>query len=216
MGQARPARPRTLVVFALAIAFVFVVAPSAAAQEVPADLRLDPSTRDSLRVMLAEARAAGLPADPLIRKLREGAARGVGGARIVPVVRAYLVALGSARAALGARATAEELDAGAAALRAGASPISLQRVRELRDPGRATVALVVLTDLLSRGIAEERAASALGETLRSDRTDAAALEMRAEIARSTPSRDPALATESLERFLRRLEDTRSRRPDRPR
>lgn len=189
------------------------IAPQLGAQDVPADLRLDAATRDSVRVILAEARSSGLATDPLLRKLREGAARGVSGTRIVGVVRAYLVALDGARSALGDGSSDEEIDAGAAALRAGASVAALRRVREVRDRGRATVALVVLTDLLSRGISVERATSALGETLRADRNDAAALEMRAEVARSTPSRDPVQATESLERFLRRLESMPPRRPD---
>lgn len=195
---------------AIAIAIAIVLASSLGAQDVPADVRLDRPTRDSLQAMLASAKEAGLPSLPLIRKIREGEARGADGARIVVVVRGYLRALDEGREALGTATSAEELDAAAAALRAGATVASLRAIRAQRASGRATVALVVLTDLLSRGITVERAAIAVGETLRADRYDATILAMRAEVARSSPSLDPDRASASLDRFLEELGRTSPR------
>src|SRR2546428_3155761 len=106
---------------------VLLIAVRAAAQ-IPRLDRLDPDTRAQVTAVVDWARLAGLPAEPLIQRALEGATKGAPGPRIVTAVRRLSTDLGTARAALGDEASAPELEAGVAALRAGAtrksSPIS--------------------------------------------------------------------------------------------
>ena len=84
--------------------------------------RLDPETRSLVVSVVDSARAAGLPSEPLIQRALEGVTKGAQGPRIVAAVRRLATDLGTARGALGSGATAPELEAGVAALRAGAGP----------------------------------------------------------------------------------------------
>ncbi|MEO7962667.1 MAG: hypothetical protein ABIT38_02025, partial [Gemmatimonadaceae bacterium] len=116
------------------------------------DSAFDAKSNGELRRIVDSARANGLPTAPLVSRTLQGVARHVTGPRVVALVRAHADSMRAARYALGALSSADELDAGATALRAGASRLALRRMRTTRAPGEATTALVVLTDLLSRGI----------------------------------------------------------------
>ena len=63
--------------------------------------RFDTLTANALRLLLDDAAAKGLPTAPLINRALEGAARRVGGQRILSVVRAHAAALAEAKLALG-------------------------------------------------------------------------------------------------------------------
>ena len=119
--------------------------------------RLDPETRSLVVTVVDSARALGLPSEPLIQRALEGATKGAPGARIVTAVRRLATDLGTARAALGTRASAPELEAGVAALRAGATPELLTRLRDVRRPP-LTMALSVLADLVASGVPTDSAA----------------------------------------------------------
>ena len=128
-----------------------------AAQDPRLAARLDPATRESVTVLLDAAQARRLPTEPLVQKALEGASKNAPGPRIIAAVRTLLGHLGTARGALGENSTEQELIAGAAALRAGASATSLRELRATR-PGRPlAVPLAVLTDLVARGLSLETA-----------------------------------------------------------
>ncbi|OLD12962.1 MAG: hypothetical protein AUJ01_15715 [Acidobacteria bacterium 13_1_40CM_3_65_5] len=122
--------------------------------------RLDPDTRAQVTVVVDSARRVGLPAEPLIQRALEGATKGAPGPRIVTAVRRLSTDLGTARAALGDEASAPELEAGVAALRAGATPQVLANLHGVRRPP-LTMALSVLADLVASGVPADSAAAAV-------------------------------------------------------
>lgn len=122
--------------------------------------RLDPDTRARVVAIVDSARGLGLPSEPLIDRALEGAMKNAPGERIVGAVRRLAADLGTARTALGAKTTTAELEAGVAALRAGASPAVLTRMREVRRPP-VTMALAVLADLVASGVPADSAAAAV-------------------------------------------------------
>ncbi len=119
----------------------------------------------------------GLPTEPLIQKALEGESKGADSARIVRAVQALLERMRVARRAL-PRGTEPELVAGAAALRAGASPASLAALRALRPDRSLVVPLSVLADLIAAGITPERAWSSVRDMANTGAADAAFLALR--------------------------------------
>ena len=120
--------------------------------------RLDPETRSLVVSVVDSARAVGLPGEPLIQRALEGVTKGAQGPRIVAAVRRLATDLGTARSALGTRATTPELEAGVAALRAGAGPQVLTQLRDARRPP-LTMALAVLADLVTSGVPVDSASA---------------------------------------------------------
>lgn len=168
--------------------------------------RFDTVTAVALRALLDSAAAAGLPVAPLVNRAYEGAARRVGGARLLQVVRGYAAALGDAREALGDRASVAELDAGATALRAGIDPRALQAVRTVRPPGEGVTALVVLTDLVRRGVPAASAREAVTALGRLPTADDALLGLQGAVARGA-ARSPDMALESMQRYIQGMMPT---------
>ncbi len=122
--------------------------------------RLDPDTRSAVTIVVDSARGAGLPVEPLIQRALEGTSKGAAGARIVAAVRRLAADLGAARVALGTGASTPELEAGVAALRAGATPQVIAHLRDVRRPP-LTIALSVLADLVASGVPADSAATAV-------------------------------------------------------
>ena len=143
--------------------------------------RLDPETRPLVLSVVDSARAVGLPSEPLIQRALEGATKGAPGPRIVTAVRRLAADLGTARAALGSGATSPELEAGAAALRAGAGPDVLTHLRDARRPP-LTMALAVLADLVASGVPAD-SASAVVLALAPNARDADLVEFRRAVER---------------------------------
>jgi len=157
--------PRTPKSVAAAGALAAVLFATAAAQEPqhlndPRLARLDTAARSMVAVAIDSARAAGLPTEPLVQRALEGATKDAPGTLIVSAVQRLAADLGRARAALGASATSPELEAGAAALRAGAGPAVLAQLRRSRRQ-TITVPLAVLTDLVASGVPVDSAAAAV-------------------------------------------------------
>lgn len=122
--------------------------------------RLDPETRALVGTVIDSAHGAGLPSEPLVQRALEGATKGAPGIRIVAAVRRLSADLGAARTALGANTSTPELEAGVAALRAGATPELLAHLRDVRRPP-LTMALSVLADLVASGVPADSAAAAV-------------------------------------------------------
>jgi hypothetical protein len=159
---------------------VLLVVAQVAAQD-PRLERLDPETRSAVVAVVDSASAMGLPSEPLIQRALEGSTKGAAGTRIVAAVRRLATDLGTARTALGPRAAAPELEAGVAALRAGATPAVLT---ELRDRRRAplTMALSVLADLVASGVPVD-SASVIVLALAPNSRDADLVEFRRAVER---------------------------------
>src|SRR5438105_421247 len=117
--------PRSL---AAAGALAALLAATAVAQD-PRLGRLDATARPLVAGVIDSARAAGLPTEPLVQRALEGATKGAPGTLIASAVQRLAADLGRARAVLGAGATPPELEAGAAAPRAGAGPAVLAQRR---------------------------------------------------------------------------------------
>jgi len=203
---------RTMVV-AIALA---IAARGAGAQRIDRTLpsQLSAPARATLEHLIDSARVAGLPVDPLYSKVREGVFRSADEARVIAAVVRLERDLGDARSALGDSTSAEEITAGANALRAGIRAADLSKLREARGPKAdrpLTVALVVLADLATRGVPPAMAAASVNELVSRNVTDGSLLSFRQNVERDlVGGRSPASALDSRTRAL--LDDAERRRP----
>lgn len=162
----------------LSLLLLVAAAPAAQAQS-PWQDRVDPATAALVQVQLDSAVADGLPTGPLVSKTLEGAAKRAPSAGIVGAVRTLRVQMGTARAALGSAASADEIEAGALALRAGLTGDRLARYRTARPEGSVAFALAVTVDLIARGVPAPDAAEAISRAAGTRRdTDLAILRDR--------------------------------------
>jgi hypothetical protein len=143
--------------------------------------RLSAAARTQVEAVLDSARREGLPTEPLVDRALEGASKRADDARIVAAVRRLAGDLGAARDALGTGVSDAEIGAGASALRAGARPGDLTRVRAGRPGHSVTVAVAVLTDLVALGVPADTATLAVLALAESD--DAAYLAFRRSVER---------------------------------
>jgi hypothetical protein len=157
--------------------------------------RLDPDTRAAVVAVVDSAHGVGLPVEPIIQRALEGVTKGAAGARIVAAVRRLTVDLGTARTALGTSASEAELEAGVAALRAGATPDVLANLRDVRRPP-LTVALSVLADLVASGVPADSAAAAV-LVLAPKARDADLVEFRRAVERDIALGAPPAAATSV-------------------
>jgi hypothetical protein len=148
-----------------ALLFLLFARPpgSADAQDPRLAGRLDSLTRTQVELVLATAEGRGLPAEPLVQKALEGASKRAPGSRIVAAVQALLVDLSRAQQGLGRNASADELVAGAAALRAGATLEMVDGIRRTRAGGGVAVPLAVFADLVAGGMTVDAAWHSVSE-----------------------------------------------------
>lgn len=152
--------------FALAVA-----AAPAFAQEPRIEARFTGDTRTTLLGLIDSARAAGIPTEPLVQSALLGASREVPPPRIIAAIRGLADRMRIARSALGASASEAEIVSGASALQAGVEAAALQRIRRARPDGEVALPLIVLTDIIERGVARdtaERVIISLGDARTSD------------------------------------------------
>ncbi|HEX9611689.1 MAG TPA: hypothetical protein VF978_07350 [Gemmatimonadales bacterium] len=142
-------------------AFLALAVPQAAVAQDPRLGRLDAETRTAVTALLDSARAGGLPTEPLLDRALEGAAKGAAKEQIVAATRRLAGHLARARDALGTKASPAELEAGAAALRAGVDSTMLSALRRSRPRQSLTVPLAVLADLVTSGVPADTAARAV-------------------------------------------------------
>ncbi len=162
----------------LAALAAVALASTARAQVAQLAGRLDEPTRARVAAIADSARAAALPVEPLVNRALEGAAKGADGARILAAVRALAANLRAARAALGANATDAELVAGAAAIRAGAEPVFLARLRAEAPRQSLVEPLAVMADLVARGVPADTAAASVLALVKSGVREADLLAFR--------------------------------------
>ncbi len=152
---------RLAVVLWLAAALTAVVAGQAPGQEPRLVGRVPQPVRGRIDAVLDSARAAGLPTEPLVDRALEGASKGADADRILGAVRRLAGELRAAFEALGVQSSDAEILAGAGALRAGAQPEDLARLRTLRAGQPLTVAAAVLADLVAVGVPVDTAMAAV-------------------------------------------------------
>lgn len=136
------------------------IQPSSA-QDTAALARLDTQSRYQIEVLMDSAARLGLPPEALMSKTLEGISKGASPRRIVQVVRKHFDALREARTALGAEISLDELSAAAGALQSGVPRTSLATLHTTRKGNSILMPLVVLSDLVSRGVPPDDATSAI-------------------------------------------------------
>jgi hypothetical protein len=134
---------------------------SAGAQEQDPLVRLSPTVRYAMELLLDSARTAGLPTHPLESKALEGLSKRQDDRRILFAVRNVFRSLREARSALGATASEGELTAAASAIRVGVTQAELSQLSRSRKGKLVTVPLVVLVDLVSRGVPRDTASQTI-------------------------------------------------------
>jgi hypothetical protein len=144
------------------VAPVLVAAADAPPNALPADGRLA-AVKPALERQLARARAAGLPTDVVVAKVREGLAKNVAPDRIQSAVERLVTGLEEARAFAAertGRAPSHALVAALAKARLGGVDLAASSLvlKDVKDDATAARAVSVLTDLASRGYPTERAA----------------------------------------------------------
>ena len=154
--------------------------------------RLAPDARALVAPIIDSAGAAGLPAEPLVNRALEGASKGAAAPLIATAVRRLAADLGRSREALGPAAGTADLTAAADALRAGASPAVLQRLRDALGSRRLAVPLGVTADLTARGVPADTAAT-LVITLARSVEDAQLLALQRDVERDIALGAPPLA-----------------------
>ena len=147
----------------LALAALLVAPVAAGAQEAPRApdpriaARFTGEHRARLEAILDSARAADIPAEPLVQRALEGASRRLPPARIVTAVAGLAERLRLARRALGAPASEADLLAAASALHAGIEPATLERLARSRGSAGVALPLIVLVDIVERGVPQDTA-----------------------------------------------------------
>lgn len=194
---------------ALVAALGLVAAPVAAAEgQMVADpriaLRLEGRTRDLVAEQVELARREGLPVEPLVDKALEGMSKGAATARIVSAVRSLRVELRTAREALGPQSTPGELVAGASALRAGIPVAELTRLRKMRSRKPVTIALTVVSELVTRGVPGDTAAASVAVLAQAGLADEEILAFRRGVEQEMELGTPA-GTASASRALITIE-----------
>lgn len=150
------------------VLFLLVALPSVVAAQDVRMVRIrqafSPEAVAQIESIVAEAEAAGVPADPLLAKALEGAAKGVPTERVVAALASYSQRLAESRSLLGSEYDAASVVAGADALRRGITP---ETVRSLAGshPDELAVPLVVMGDLIEAGVPEASAFTVVEEAL---------------------------------------------------
>ncbi len=139
--------------------------------------RLDAPTAAIVQAIVDSARAVGIPSEPIIDRALHAAARQMSASRTLAAVRARVVQLGAAHAAL-APATESEVIAGADAIGSGASARTLSDLRRARPSTELTVPIGVLADLIGRGVARDTAAAVMLQLASMDIRDKELTEFR--------------------------------------
>jgi hypothetical protein len=139
-------------------------------------VELDSATQAAVTREVSRARDRGIPVEPLLAKVREGRLKRAPGASIRTAVSKLAVRLDSARAALGAQSSSEELIAGADAIAVGAGEAAL---RALRAASARPIAapLGTLAQLVASGVAPVKAVDMIVTLIHKNATPAQVLAL---------------------------------------
>lgn len=157
---------RRLLAAALLLAAVTAPAGLRAQRSSGAGAGLDSATSEAVGRVLDGARAAGLPAGPIVAKVRLGMLRHAPDSVILAAAQAVAARLLEARRALGPLADPADLAAGADALGTGVTADGLRMVRAAAGNGAVAVPLGVLAELTASGVSAGRAAAIITALVR--------------------------------------------------
>lgn len=193
----------------LLAAAAVVAAGPLRAQEDPRDRvrqAFSPEAAERILEIVDGAAEAGLPVEPLLNKALEGAAKRVPAPRVADAISGLAGRLGTAREALGAGASTGTLVAGADALRRGVNRDAIREMAERASAGRdASVALVVLGDLVELDVPVEDALATVTEALERGREGDDLFAVSAAVRRLIGQGIvPAQAATAVDRVLRGL------------
>ncbi|MFN8547870.1 MAG: hypothetical protein U0527_07870 [Candidatus Eisenbacteria bacterium] len=200
---------RTLGIAALSLLLVLSGAEawgSAADLDARLAKRLDPPLLTEVRAIVASAQAESLPEEPLVLRSLEGAAKGASPPQILEALRVLLGHLRVARAALGQDAAVDALRAGADALAAGVDSTTVAGFAPGAASRATVVGLVVLSDLVTRGVPAPLAAHGLRAMIAAGTAELEFLDLRSAVERdiakgTAPSRAMEKRIESMMRDL---------------
>jgi hypothetical protein len=157
--------------------------------------RLDKRALPQVERVIDSAFALGIPAEPLVDRALEGAAKGVPAEAIVRAVRLLAVDLTTARQALGPKSLPAELTAGAYALRAGVDPKSLAKLRQDRPQQPLAVPIGVLYGLIASGVPVNTATKSVLDLAKNGIADEQLVAFRRDVERDVGlGAAPAAAT----------------------
>jgi len=137
---------------ARAVLALVITASTGAAQEATLASRLDKETFAAVTAIVDSARVAKIPTKPLLDRAFEGAAKGSDGQKIIVAVKQLSTRMGSAKAGLGPRTSADEIKTAADAIEVGVSVRDLARLRSASGKRSVTMPLAVLSDLIGRRV----------------------------------------------------------------
>jgi len=152
-------------------------APRASAQQPDSRLvgRLSASAVDSIAALARVASARRLPVEPLIQKALEGHSKGATESVLLDAVRGLLQRLERAATIMGREAVDADLVAAAGAIYLGVSQETLRRVNDAYADRSLAVPLVVLTDMIRKGVRLETASDLIVQLVEA-RVDVAGLQ----------------------------------------
>jgi hypothetical protein len=127
--------------------------------------RLSPAVIDSVTVLVRAATDRGLPVEPLIQKTLEGQSKRAADTVIIAAVEDLLKRLQHASSALGADVSGAVLVAAAGAIHVGVSTETLRSLATTYRNESLAVPLVVLTDMIRKGVELGTASELLGQLL---------------------------------------------------
>jgi hypothetical protein len=190
-------------ILALALVLAALVASaSPAAAQAPKLDRLDPQTRSAVIAVIDSSVSAGLPVtmtQSLVSEAQRLRAFGQSSETIIRRVREQARRLQIARIALG-DASVTDVEAGAAALGAGVEPATLAELRRARPRSSVAVALVVLADLITRGVPADTASGLILAVAGSQAGDQVWHELRTTVVQDISSgKTPLYAAEARTR-----------------
>ena len=137
----------------------------------------DDATRDFVRQYVEAARIRGTPTEPLVSHALEGVAFKADRQRIGQAMAALEKRLRKSRELLGARASIDEVVAGADALAADVPGATIQKMKKLAPQRQITVELGVLTELVAKGVSPEKAAEMVRDLMARGATGAQLTEL---------------------------------------
>lgn len=164
----------------LSVCLIALMPVVARAQQALPD-KLSRETRDTLTIVIAQAKSAGLPTEALYAKAAEGVLKKADDARILLAVRNLSRTLADARSALPAAASSSTIVAAANALQAGVERDVIARYARVSRSSEAdlSVAYVTLADLIASNVPMIAASRSVEQLLRKGVRDSELATFRA-------------------------------------